>query len=213
MANEGASATLNKLRNQLGSLGGDMDNLRFRQRIELQIARIPVPEGDELLCVVWPLLVYVYIRTYPSLNPSANPTLKTHTTTTHTTSHSAKLYGSTQAGAAALKAVDVGAMLTEAAELAGAGGGMALLEDEEEREEAEKRRRLAEEEVGGWGCGLLWLYGARDSTLLSFLSFPQPTTGGGGGGNGRAGGGGGGGAGGGRGGAACLPDAEPPAGG
>lgn len=52
MANEGASATMNKLRNQLASLGGDMDNLRFRQRIELQIAQIPIPEGDELLCVV-----------------------------------------------------------------------------------------------------------------------------------------------------------------
>jgi cytochrome oxidase assembly protein ShyY1 len=51
MANEGASATLNKLRNQLASLGGDMDNLRFRQRIELQIAQIPIPEGDEQLCV------------------------------------------------------------------------------------------------------------------------------------------------------------------
>ena len=40
--------TNNKLKTQLASLAGDIENLKFKHRCELQIANIPVPDGAEL---------------------------------------------------------------------------------------------------------------------------------------------------------------------
>jgi len=46
---DSSGPTATKLKNQLACLEGDMHNLRFRHRIECQIANIPVPEGEEFL--------------------------------------------------------------------------------------------------------------------------------------------------------------------